>query len=108
MRTKVSSFQREIDSAFQKFRGLIQAQLGACFLGRRYGSAVAIGISSLLFGLAHFSGGLPYVGLADVAGVGYGIIYQRSGRVEFSIAAHFLLNATHFLLFTYPALAHKS
>ena len=89
------------------FRGLIQAQLTTCFQGRRYGSAVAIGVSSLLFGLAHFSGGVAYVVLAAVAGLGYGIIFQRSGRLEFSIAAHFLLNATHFLLFTYPALASR-
>lgn len=90
------------------FRGLIQTQLTSCFQGRRYGSGVALGISSLLFGLAHVAGGPSYVILATIAGLGYGMVYQRSGRLEFSIAAHFLLNAIHFLLFTYPALAPNS
>lgn len=31
--------------------------------------------------------------------------YQRTGRVEAAILTHFAVNATHFLLFTYPTLA---
>jgi membrane protease YdiL (CAAX protease family) len=42
--------------------------------------------------------------LATIAGTGYGLAYQRSGRVEMAILTHFAVNATHFLLFTYPAL----
>jgi membrane protease YdiL (CAAX protease family) len=45
--------------------------------------------------------------LATVAGFGYGIVYHRARSVEMSMLAHFALNATHFLLFTYPqALGH--
>lgn len=90
------------------FRGLIQTQLTIYLRERRSGRAVALALSSVLFGLAHFAGGPAYVALATVAGFGYGLTYQRSGRLEFSIAAHFLLNTAHFLLFTYPALAPGS
>ena len=41
--------------------------------------------------------------MATIAGAGYGWVYWRSGnRIEASILAHFLLNMTHILLFTYP------
>ena len=88
------------------FRGFLQRELGvrarrACAMRRR--SAVAI--SALAFGLAHAGGGWRYVLLATLAGTGYALAYQRTGRVEASILAHFAVNATHFLLFTYPALA---
>jgi len=42
--------------------------------------------------------------LSTVAGLGYGWVYQRTGRIEASILTHFALNLVHFLLFTYPAL----
>jgi hypothetical protein len=56
----------------------------------------------ILFGLAHFAGGVTYVILAAVAGIGYGYAYYRSGRIESAILTHFLLNSVHFLFFTYP------
>jgi membrane protease YdiL (CAAX protease family) len=43
--------------------------------------------------------------LATLAGAGYAIAFQRTGRVEAGILTHFAVNAAHFLLFTYPALA---
>ena len=63
------------------------------------------GVSALAFGLAHAGGGWRYVLLATIAGTGYALAWQRTGRIEASILAHFAVNATHFLLFTYPALA---
>jgi hypothetical protein len=45
-----------------------------------------------------------YVALATIAGLGYGWIYQRTGRIEASILTHFALNAVHFFAFSYPAL----
>jgi membrane protease YdiL (CAAX protease family) len=84
------------------FRGFIQRELTSALQRMRYGSGVAIAASALLFGLAHFAGGASYIVLATVAGVGYGIVYHRARSVEMSILAHFALNATHFLLFTYP------
>ncbi|WP_419656688.1 putative CAAX protease family protein [Desulfosarcina variabilis str. Montpellier] len=48
---------------------------------------------------------LKYVILATAAGWGYGIIFQRTGSIDASIMTHFGLNTTHFIFFTYPALA---
>ena len=87
------------------FRGFLQRELGVALEGRAYASATAVAVSALAFGLAHAGGGWRYVLLATLAGTGYALAYQRSGRVEASILAHFAVNATHFLLFTYPALA---
>lgn len=41
---------------------------------------------------------------ATLAGIGYGLAYWRSGRIEAAILTHFAVNAAHFVLFTYPAL----
>ena len=38
-------------------------------------------------------------------GIGYGLIYAHSRSIGTSIAAHSGLNAVHFVLFSYPALA---
>jgi membrane protease YdiL (CAAX protease family) len=64
----------------------------------------AIVMVSLLFGLAHLAGGWAYALVATVASVGYGWAYQRSGRIEVAIVAHFGLNLLHFGLLTYPML----
>jgi len=89
------------------FRGFIQRELTSSLQRMRYGTGVAIAVSSLLFGLAHFAGGTSYIVLATAAGLGYGIVYHRTRSIEMSMLAHFTLNTTHFLLFTYPqALGH--
>jgi membrane protease YdiL (CAAX protease family) len=85
------------------FRGFVQHRLQAgagAGMGR-----VALVAAALLFGLAHFAGGPLYVVLATVAGLGYGWVYARTNSIEASILTHFAVNATHLLLFTYPALA---
>jgi membrane protease YdiL (CAAX protease family) len=87
------------------FRGFLQREIGAALTGRAYAASIAVAISALGFGLAHAAGGGRYVLLSTLAGTGYAFAYQRSGRVEMSILTHFAVNATHFLLFTYPALA---
>jgi membrane protease YdiL (CAAX protease family) len=87
------------------FRGFLQAEVaGALGPGRR-ATAMSVAASALLFGLAHAAGGWRYVLLASLAGTGYALAFERSGRLEMAILAHFAVNATHFLLFTYPALA---
>jgi len=78
------------------FRGYLQNTLA------RFGMPVAIGLSSLLFGLAHFSGGVAYVVLAALAGACYGVIYWASGRLYIAILAHFGFNMIHLICFTYP------
>lgn len=86
------------------FRGFIQGGLQRAWERRPWGQVGALGIAAVLFGLAHAAGGPTYVALATVAGVGYGWVYQRTGRIEASILTHFALNTVHFLLFTYPAI----
>ncbi|MEI9985384.1 MAG: CPBP family intramembrane glutamic endopeptidase [Aliidongia sp.] len=88
------------------FRGFLQHQL-AMALPTRRSPVVALVTSAVLFGLFHFTGGWAYVGLATFAGIGYGYVFQRTQRLELSILAHFGLNATHFLLFTYPSFGHS-
>lgn len=85
------------------FRGFIQCQLARRL--HRYEAPIAIAVSAILFGLAHLAGGPTYVLLATVAGLGYAIVFQRTQRIEAAILAHFTLNATHFLLLTYPRVA---
>ena len=87
------------------FRGFVQRGLERGFGGYRFGAHFALVIASVLFGLAHWAGGAKYILLATVAGIGYGLAMQRCGRVEGSIATHFLLNFLHYSFFTYPALA---
>jgi membrane protease YdiL (CAAX protease family) len=87
------------------FRGFVQRELQLRLARMGYGSWWAVAPSAMLFGLAHFAGGWRYVLLASLAGVGYGYLYLRTQRIEWSMAAHFLMNTTHFLLFTYPRLA---
>lgn len=86
------------------FRGFLQRQLQMSLVGVRYGPVVGLVAASVLFGLAHYAGGVSYIILATVAGLGYGWIYQRTNSIEASILTHFSLNAVHFLFFTYPAL----
>lgn len=42
---------------------------------------------------------------AGLAGLGRAVAYERTRRIEAPMLAHFGLNATHWLWFTYPALA---
>lgn len=87
------------------FRGFILERMARALAGRRWGLGLAVIVSTLLFGAAHAGGGLTLVLLASVAGVHYAAAYLRSGRIEAAILTHFVLNAVHFVAFTYPALA---
>ncbi len=90
------------------FRGFVQRGLQERWRHLPRGKWFALGIASMLFGLAHAAGGPTYVILSTVAGLGYGWAYLRTGRIEAGILAHFTLNAVHFLFFTYPALARAA
>lgn len=87
------------------FRGFLQARLSDALAGFGAGQWLAWVVSAVAFGAAHAGGGPTYVGLATLAGLGYGWIYRKTRRVEASILTHFLLNAVHFVGFTYPVLA---
>ena len=83
------------------FRGYLQQRFKQLL-----GGIPALLLSSLLFGLAHLSGGLLLVIFATLAGLLYGLAWHWSGRLWLSTALHFGLNLTHLLFFTYPALHH--
>lgn len=87
------------------FRGFLQRTVRARLASRRYADSLAIAIAAVAFGVAHLAGGAAYVALATIAGAGYGYAYARTGRIEMAMLTHFALNATHFLLFTYPRAA---
>jgi uncharacterized protein len=87
------------------FRGIVQRELTRV-LPVRLGATAAVAASAVLFGLVHAAGGWRYVLLATMAGAGYGLACQRTGRLEMAILAHFAVNAAHFLLFTYPAVSN--
>lgn len=82
------------------FRGLIQGQLQRFMRNQ----AACVGISALLFGLAHLAGGWRYAAVVTLAGVGYAIAFQRTQKIESTIGLHLLLNTVHFIGFTYPML----
>jgi membrane protease YdiL (CAAX protease family) len=86
------------------FRGFILGGLARALDRWRFGTAAAVVVSTVLFGLAHARGGPALVVLAALAGLGYAAAYLRSGRIEGAILTHFALNAVHFVAFTYPAL----
>lgn len=80
------------------FRGLLQRWLSKWLENRCAG----LGIASLVFGLAH----LPFRGfpnwrfalLAAVAGVFYGLAYQKAGGIRAAMVAHALVNTAWRLL----------
>ena len=87
------------------FRGVIQERLATALDVGRIGGGVVILISGLLFGLAHYAGGMTYVAISSVLGCGCAYCYAITRRVEAPILAHFALNAMHFIGFTYPRLS---
>lgn len=88
------------------FRGLFQTALQRWLARRAWPLWLAAVVVGLSFGAAHLGGGVPYAITVTAAGIGYGLMYLRSGRIEVAILGHFALNALHFLLFSYPMLAN--
>ena len=87
------------------FRGFLQKHFVSYFKRVKHGNLFGILLASLLFGFAHYAGGINLIFLATIAGFGYGWIYHSTKKIESSILTHFSLNAIHFIFFTYPALA---
>ncbi len=86
------------------FRGYLQNGLTRLFRAQLKGArSVPLILTALLFGLTHFQGGLAYVTLASIAGLFYGLVFQRAG-LPGAVLTHFLVNLTHFCLFSYPSL----
>jgi hypothetical protein len=74
------------------FRGVVQRALVE-HLGQRAGLLSA----SVVFGLAHAPNPV-YIALATLAGVAYGWVYQRTGRVAAAALTHALVDAVWVLL----------
>ncbi len=87
------------------FRGVIQRRLQNLNSKSKIWNFAAIGASAILFGLAHYKGGMSYIAFATIAGCFYGFAYFKTARIEAPILVHFGLNAIHFFFFSYPALA---
>lgn len=87
------------------FRLLIQTPLSERFAGKRYGMYYTVLITALLFAMVHFAGGVHYMALAFIAGMGYAYVYAKTRRLSAAIAVHFALNLVHFVGFSYPRLA---
>lgn len=86
------------------FRGFLQKGLATALKGKSY-ILIAPVLTAILFGLAHIGGGVEYAIVAGVAGLGYGYLFYRTNRIEWSILCHFVLNILHLFFFTYPMLA---
>jgi membrane protease YdiL (CAAX protease family) len=86
------------------FRGLIQGELLQRIASEKLRVWAPVLVAGVTFGLAHFAGGMAYVILASIAGIGYGLTYALTRRIEWAIVAHVVLNTTHLLLFSYPRL----
>ncbi|HVI44110.1 MAG TPA: CPBP family intramembrane glutamic endopeptidase [Chitinophaga sp.] len=85
------------------FRGYLQGYLGNIVFNKHKYYFPLI-ISAVLFAVVHTTGGWPLMLLAFIAGLGYGVAYQKGGIMA-AIFTHFCFNLFHFLLFTYPMLA---
>lgn len=86
------------------FRGFLQDRLATSIAHFRYGRIIAVLCSAILFGLVHIAGGAVYVFLATLGGMGYAYAYHVTRRIEAPIFIHFMVNAIHFIGFTYPHL----
>ncbi|MGI2298992.1 CPBP family intramembrane glutamic endopeptidase [Candidatus Cardinium hertigii] len=85
------------------FRGCLQRAIQNGLT--RYGidnGLWAVILTSFLFGIVHFKGGIIYMGLAAIASFWYGYTYYKTSKVVCSMIVHFGVNLLHFLLFTYP------
>lgn len=81
------------------FRGFIQQKLT-----RLINPLTGLILTSLLFGIAHFSGGFNFVLVATLAGFLFGLVYLNTGKIWYAILLHFCFNMVHLALFTYPLL----
>jgi CAAX protease family protein len=84
------------------FRGVIQNLMQRCATTAR-GRLVALLCASVLFGLTHINNhpafDWRYVTLASVAGLAYGTVYTRTGKVTASAITHALVDVVWRLCF---------
>jgi uncharacterized protein len=82
------------------FRGLLQNLLQRAFPSAR-GRVMALLLTSVIFGLSHLNNhplfDWRYVSIATVAGIAYGIVYMRTGKVTASAITHGLIDVVRAL-----------
>ncbi|MGB1271510.1 MAG: lysostaphin resistance A-like protein [Endozoicomonas sp.] len=88
------------------FRGFFQGMLSRYLPGNGVGVVVAIMVPALIHGIGHYPGGALYVTLVILCSAFYGWVYHRTGSLEMAVLSHWLLNASHFLLFSYPGIQY--
>lgn len=88
------------------YRGFLQKELCSYLKNKRGGQWMALGLTSLIFTLAHvyWSPSLDILGFVFLAGLLYGAVYLISKRIESAILCHFLLNFVHMSCFSYHAM----
>lgn len=79
------------------FRGLLQTRLV-----RWLGVVPGVGLTAALFAAVHLPFSPLFAVVAGVAGLGYGLVFQLSGRISLAIAVHGAVNLLHLLLLSYP------
>lgn len=79
------------------FRALLQRSLAA-----RLGPWAGLVLATLLFGAVHLPFSTLFAVVATVAGLGYGLAFQLSGRLGPALALHLGVNLCHVLLLSYP------
>ncbi len=90
------------------FRGLVQERLHRICGAGRFARWIPVFLVTAVFVALHPIPNVGYLTAAALAGLGYSIAYARVRRIEPAILAHFLVNALHFVLFTYPYPASAS
>ncbi len=86
------------------FRAFLQRNLSARLQRYTYGNVISIAVISVLFGVAHFAGGIQYIVLATLAGIAYGVSYHITQKIEAAILCHFGVNAFRFIFLSFPSL----
>ncbi|KVV42325.1 CAAX protease [Burkholderia territorii] len=86
------------------FRGYLQGGMTRVLNALPAARWLALAAGSILFGLAHYQGGVLLALLAGIAGVGYGLAY-RAGGLQAAMLAHLGVNLVQFALMTYPFVA---
>ena len=84
------------------FRFFLQNNLTILFKKLKHAEIWGLILTSMIFGLFHFSGGWAFAFLAFVSGLLYGGVYLKTKYIESAILLHFLVNLVHFFFFSYP------
>lgn len=84
------------------FRGLLQERFVLICRNWNCSELIAVLCSAILFAFTHITADFTYVFLTLIAGIGYAYAYHVTKKIEASIVVHFIVNAIHFIGFTYP------